>query len=73
MRTITNLRFTDGVDGLADEKEKLQTLVENFDKTCTRCKMEIKAEKYKLMTNRAHCIQREIKVIGHMLGAVSSF
>ena len=35
--------------------------------------MEISAEKTKLMTNCANCIQREIKVKGQKLGIVTSF
>ena len=41
----------------------LEALVESLDKTCTRYKMEISAEKTKLMTNSANGIQREIKGI----------
>ena len=54
----------------------LQTLVESLDKTCTRYKMEISAEKTKLMTNSANGIQREIKikkVNKQRLGTVTSF
>ena len=45
----------------------------DLDKTCTRYKMEISAEKTKLMTNSANGIQREIKVKGQKLGTVTSF
>ena len=38
-----------------------------------RYKMEISAEKTKLMTNSANGIQREIKVKGQKLGTVTSF
>ena len=38
---------------------------------CTRYKMEISAEKTKLMTNSANGIQREIKVKGQKLGTVT--
>ena len=47
---------------LAEEEQELEALVESLDKTCTRYKMEISAEKTKLMTNSANGIQREIKV-----------
>ena len=47
-------------------------LVEGLDKTCTRYKMEISAEKTKLMTNSDNGIQREIKVKGQKLGTVTS-
>ena len=60
-RNITNLRFADDIDALAEEEQELEALVESLDKTCTRYKMEISAEKTKLMTNSANGIQREIR------------
>ena len=63
-RNITNFRFADDIDALAEEEQELEALVESRDKTCTRYKMEISAEKNKLMTNSANCIQREIKEKG---------
>ena len=48
-RNITNLRFADDIDALAVEKQVLEALVESLDNTCTRYKMEISAEKTKLM------------------------
>ena len=73
-RNITNLRFADDIDALAEEEQELEVLVESLDKTCTRYKMEISAEKTKLMTNSANGIQREreIKVKGQTLGTVTS-
>ena len=58
-RNITKLRFADDIDALAEEEHELEALVESLDKTCTRYKMEISAEKTKLMTNSANGIQRE--------------
>ena len=52
-RTITNLWFADDIDALAEEKQELDALVESLDKTWTRYKMEISAEKTNLMTNSA--------------------
>ena len=72
-RNITNLRFADDIDALALEEQELEALVESLDKTCTRYKMEISAEKTKLMTNSANGIQREIKVERQRLGTVTSF
>ena len=40
-KIITNLRFTDDIDALAEEEQKLAVLVESLDKTCTRHKMEV--------------------------------
>ena len=72
-RNITNLRFADDIDALAEVEQELEVVVESLDKTCTRYKMEISAEKAKLMTNSANGIQREIKVKGQKLGTVTSF
>ena len=72
-RNITNLRLTDDIDTQAEEEQELEALVESLDKTCTRYKMEISAEKTKLMTNSANDIQREITVKGQKLGTVPSF
>ena len=35
-RNITNLMFANGIDGLSEEKQELEALVESLDKTCTR-------------------------------------
>ena len=44
-RNITNLRFADDIDVLAEEEQKLEALVESLVKTCTSYKMEISAGK----------------------------
>ena len=72
-RNITNLRFADDRDALAEKEQELEALVKSLDKTCTRYKTEISAEKTKLMTNSANGIQREIKVKRQKLGTVTSF
>ena len=59
--------------GVKQGCQELEALVESLDKTCTRYKMEISAEKTKLMTNSANGIPREIKVKGQKLGIVTSF
>ena len=61
-RNSINLRIADDINALAEEEQELETLIESLNKTCTRYKMEISAEKTKLMINRAISIQREIKV-----------
>ena len=65
-RTITNLRFVDNTDALAEEEQELKALVESLDKICTRYKMEVSAKKTKLMTNSANGIQTEIKIKGQL-------
>ena len=57
-RNIIKLRFADDIDALTEEEQDLETLVESLDITCTRYKMEISAEKTKLITNCANDIQR---------------
>ena len=56
-RTITNLRFA---DGLAGEEEELAKLVKHLHKTCTAYGMEISAENTKLMTNNTNGINTQI-------------
>ena len=58
-RNITNLRFADDIDALAEEEQELEALVESLHKTFTRYKIKISAKKTKLMTNRANGIQSE--------------
>ena len=58
-RNITNLRFADDIDALAEKEQELEALVESLDKSCSRFKMETSAEKSKLMTNSANGIERE--------------
>ena len=72
-RTITNLRFSDDIDGLAGEEEELANLVQRLDKASTAYSMEIRAEKTKLMTNNTSGINTEIKVNGQKLETVTSF
>ena len=58
-KTFTKLRFADDIDALVEEEKELEALVGSVDKTCTRYKMEISAEKTNLMTGSANDIQRE--------------
>ena len=72
-RTITNLRFTDNIDGLAGEEEELANSVERLDKASTAYGIEISAEKTKLMRNTISGINTEIKINGHKFETVTSF
>ena len=56
-RNITNLRFADDMDALAEDEQELEALVESLEKTCIRYKME----KTELITNSVNGIQRETK------------
>ena len=71
-RNITNLRFADDIDALAEDAQELEALVKSLDKPCTTYKMGISVEKTKLMTNSANGIQREIRV-KEKLDTVTSF
>ena len=57
-RNITNLRFADDIDALAEEQQELEALVESLNKTCIKYKVEISAEETKLMANSANSMQR---------------
>ena len=63
-RNITNLRFAENKDALAEE----ETGNLSKKKNSTKPAQGISAEKTKLMTNSANDIQREIKVKGRKLG-----
>ena len=60
-------------DVFAEEKQELEAVVENLDKTCPRYKILIGAEKTKLMTSSTNGIQREVKVEGRNPGTVTNF
>ena len=57
-RKITNLRFADDIDGSAGEEQELANLAEHLDKASTAYRMEISAEKTKLMTTPVVSTQR---------------
>ena len=61
------------LDAPAEEEQDLEDLAESLDNTCKWYKMEISAEKTRLMTNSANGIRREVKVKGQKLGTVTSF
>ena len=71
VRTITNLRFADDIDGLAGDEQELANLVEHLEKTSTSYGMEISAEKTKLMTNNTQGISTEVKVNGQRLARIA--
>ena len=72
-RNITSLRVADDIDLPAAKELELETLVDSLDKICTRYKMEISAEKTKLMTKNPYSNQWEIKVKEQKLGTATSF
>ena len=72
-RTITNLRFADGIDSFAGEKEELANFAERLGKAFTAYGMEISADRTKLVTNNTSGNKTEIKVNGQKLETVTSF
>ena len=72
-RTISNLRFTDDIDGLAGSEIELANLMACPDDTSTAYGMEISTEKTKLMTNNTNGISSKIRVNGEELETVQSF
>ena len=71
-KTITSLQYAEDINVLAGEEQELEALDKSLDKTCTRYKMAISAEKTKLIINSANSIQKKIKVKGQQLGTVTS-
>ena len=69
-RTITNLRFSDVIDGKEEELFKLDN---QLDKASTKHGMEISAEKTKLMTNNTRGISSDVRVSGQNLETVQRF
>ena len=61
-RNVTNLRFADDIDALAEEEQERAVLVESLHKTGTMYKMQISAERTRLMTNSADGTKKEMNV-----------
>ena len=73
-RTITNLRFADGIDSLARKEEELFKLVYQLEKHQQHnYAMEISAEKTKLITNNTRGISSDIRIGGQNLETFQSF
>ena len=66
------MQYAEDINALAEEEQELEALDKSLDKTCTRYKMAISAEKTKLIINSANSIQKKIKVKGQQLGTVTS-
>ena len=72
-RTITNLRFSDDIDGLAGQEQALVKLVNHLEKTSTAYGMQISAEKTQLMTNNINGISTDITKDNKKLETVRNF
>ena len=73
LKAVTNFCFADDFNDVAREEEKLAKLVEGLNKAPVAYGMEVSAKKTKLMTNNTSSINKEIKVNGQNLEAVTSF
>ena len=71
-RQITNLRFSDDIDGITGEEDEVSHLVHNLDTAAAKFGMEISAEKTKIMTNNG-TLQRYIMIQGQKVETVDHF
>ena len=71
-RTITNLRFTDNIDGTAEQEQGLVKLVNHLEEASTAYSMQISAEKTQLMTNNTNGISTDITKDNKKLETVHS-
>ena len=72
-RTITNLHFADGIDGLAGQEQELVKLINHLEEVSTAYGMQISAEKIQLMTNNTNGISTDITIDNKKLETVRSF
>ena len=72
-RIITNLRFADDIDGLAEEEQALVKLVNHLEEASKAYGMQISAEKTQLMTNNTNGISTDITIDNKKLETVCSF
>ena len=70
---ITNLRFADDIDGLAESEEELTRLVNNINNAAASYGMEINYQKTKVMTNNPQGFTDDIRVAGNSLEVVDHF
>ena len=71
-RTITNLRFADDIDGLAEQEQELFQLVHHLEEASTANGIQISAEETQLMTNNTNGIST-ITIDNKKLETVRSF
>ena len=68
-RTITNLRFA---DGLAGKEQELIKLVNRLEEASTAYDMQISAEKTQMMTNKTNGISTDITIDNKKLETICS-
>ena len=72
-KIITNLRFADDIDGLADSESELANLIKIIDNTARAYGMEINSKKTQIMANSEGSFTSEIKINNGPLKVVYSF
>ncbi len=74
-RTISNLRFADDIDLIADSEEELRELTEKLDQAATKYGMEISPDKSKILVTSKHPLElsRPICLANEELEQVTSF
>ena len=72
-RNITNLRFADDIDGLANSEHDLFKLTESINEASKRYGMEINGEKTKIMTNNPDGFQKSMTLNNVTVEVVNKF
>ena len=72
-KIITNLRFTDDIDGLAGSESELSNLIKIINNTARAYLMEINSTKTQIMANSEGSFISEIKINNEPLKVVFSF
>ena len=72
-RTITNLRFADDINGLAEQEQELVKLVNDLEEASTVYGVHISAEKTQLMTNNTNGISTDITIDNKKLETIRCF
>ena len=73
VRTITNLRFADDIDGLGGQEQELVKVVNHLEEASSAYGMQISEEKTQLMTNNTNGISIDITIDNKKLETVRSF
>ena len=72
-RTITNLCFTDDIDGLSGQEQELAKLASHLEEASISCGMQISAKKTQLVRNNTNGIITDITIDNKKLGTIRSF
>ena len=70
---ITNLRYSDDIDGLAGQEQEPIKLVNHLEEASTAYGMQISAEKTQLMTDNTNGISTDITIDNKKLETFRSF